>query len=53
MTSLGEFSPVRRLFSLGIFSENTKEAFLATFIHGKSYALILTKNGLATFWGTF
>jgi hypothetical protein len=52
VTRLGEFSPIKRLLTLGIFLRSSPE-FGATFIHGKNSALILTIMGWATFWAIF
>jgi hypothetical protein len=41
VTGLGEFSPIGQLFSLG---NVLKIHFLATFVHGKSFVLILIKK---------
>jgi hypothetical protein len=46
---MGEFSPIGQFFEKYRSSPN----LLATFVHGKSYALILTKMGWATFWVIF
>jgi hypothetical protein len=52
VTKLGEFSPIRQLFSLGSFVENhrSRPYFLATSFQCKSYALVLSKMGWAAFW---
>jgi hypothetical protein len=53
VTRLGEFSPIRVLFAFGSFSKITEveKKLCATFFHGESYVLILTKKtGWATFW---
>jgi hypothetical protein len=49
---LADFSPFGRLFSLGSFLKIIEVAqnFWATYIHGKSYLLLLRKNCLASFW---
>jgi hypothetical protein len=54
LTRLAEFSrKIGRLFSLGSFVENVRSRpnFLATAFQGKSYELVLTKNGLGCIFG--
>jgi hypothetical protein len=52
---LGEFSPIGRLFSLGVFFEKMqKEAiFFSYFLYGKRGILILAKNELGYRFGRF
>jgi hypothetical protein len=55
VTGLGEFSRIGRLFDIGSFFENYRSIphFGYTFFYGKSYELILTKNGLGFILGEF
>jgi hypothetical protein len=54
VTKLGEFSPIGRLFSLGIFFENYKRAnILVYFFRGLNFELILAQNGLGYILGEF
>jgi hypothetical protein len=56
-TSLGEFSPMVRLFTLDSVLNITEVAqiFKATFFSTEPvmYYLVLTKNGWAAFWAIF
>jgi hypothetical protein len=52
VTRLGEFSPIGRLNTLGIFVKIT-EIFGLLFSRGKSCLLIFTKNGLGYILGDF
>jgi hypothetical protein len=51
VTRLVKFSPIGRVFTSGSLSEITKvsQKIRASFFHGKSYLLILTKNGVGRF----
>jgi hypothetical protein len=54
VTRLGEFSPIGRFYSLGSFLKITEVAqILGLFFQGKSYVLILTKDGLDYNFGNF
>jgi hypothetical protein len=53
---LGEFSPIRHLFTLGSSSENDKSSpnfGICTFQEGKIDVLVLTKNGMGYILGDF
>jgi hypothetical protein len=51
VTRLGKFSPLGRLFTLGILlkSKEVDQIFVLLFFDGKSYVLILAKTGWAIF----
>jgi hypothetical protein len=49
---LGDFLPIGQLFALGSFLKISKDPeFWPTFYYGKSFAPILTKNGLGYILG--
>jgi hypothetical protein len=54
VTRLGEFSPFGPLITLySFFNYRSSPNFLTTIFHGKSYVLILIKNGLGFPFGRF
>jgi hypothetical protein len=52
---LGEFSPIESLFTLGSFVKNYRRStnIWATYLNGKSYVLIISKNELGDILGDF
>jgi hypothetical protein len=55
VTRLGEFLPIGRLFNLDSSFEKFRSSlnFWDNFVHGASYAMILTKNALGYILGDF
>jgi hypothetical protein len=54
VTGLAQFSPFGRLFSLGRFLKCLScSKFWDSFLHRRSYELILTKKGWAKVWALF
>jgi hypothetical protein len=51
---LGEFSPIGRFVSFGSFlNYGSRQKFLATFFHGRSYEFILSKKWVWLHFGLF
>jgi hypothetical protein len=53
VTRLGEFSPIESLFTLGSFVKNYRRSTnnWATYLNGKSYALIISKKWIGRHFG--